>query len=83
MQIIFKPLFLMIFGLTLLMLGLIYDGLFAGIPYQDPSPEVYANWKFHGQIASRILFSGLIVIGLSILVFTGQKFKKLLSRDKT
>jgi len=44
--------------------GFIYDIFFAGIPYQDPTPEMSARFLFHSGIATIIYtigFSGLII----------------------
>lgn len=54
-----RPLFIVIAGLVIFLFGFAYDLIFAGIPYQDPSPEVYANWRFHGKVATTIQITGL------------------------
>lgn len=44
--------------------GLFYDLLFAGIPYLDPTPEMSARYAFHSDIAAAIYtmgFGGLLV----------------------
>ena len=46
-------------GLALLLTGFVYDVLFAGIPYQDPSPEQTAGYEFHAGIASYVYAAGL------------------------
>lgn len=38
--------------------GFIYDVLFAGIPYQDPTPEMSARYSLHANIASVIRWTG-------------------------
>jgi hypothetical protein len=48
------PIGVFITGLLLLMLGFCYDLLFAGIPYQDPTPELTASYEFHSRVAERI-----------------------------
>jgi hypothetical protein len=45
-------------GLFLLLSGFIYDVMFAGIPYQDPTPEVSARYAHHARIASSICWLG-------------------------
>ncbi len=44
---------LFLFGLGLLLLasGFVYDLVFAGIPYQDPTPAMSARYAFHARIA--------------------------------
>jgi hypothetical protein len=46
-------------GLCLLAGGFIYDVMFAGIPYQDPTPEMEANYAHHAAVASSIYWAGL------------------------
>jgi hypothetical protein len=46
-------------GLFLFIGGFIYDVIFAGIPYQDPTPEMLARYNHHSRIASTIQLSGV------------------------
>lgn len=39
-------------GVLLLIFGFAYDLVFAGIPYQDPTPTISARYAFHSRIAS-------------------------------
>jgi hypothetical protein len=48
----------MIAGLLLLAGGFVYDVVYAGIPYQDPTPEMSARYAFHARIASIFYLSG-------------------------
>jgi hypothetical protein len=45
-------------GVLLLIIGVIYDVIFAGIPYQDPTPEMSARYAFHSYIASIFYWIG-------------------------
>ena len=47
--------------------GLVYDVVFAGIPYQDPPPELLADYNFHSTIASLIYKVGGIVFLLGLV----------------
>lgn len=47
-------------GMFLVAAGFVYDLLFAGIPYQDPTPEMQASWEFHRSVASIVQVSGAI-----------------------
>ena len=38
-----------------------YDVMFAGIPYQDPTPEMLARYAHHARIASIIRWFGVAV----------------------
>jgi hypothetical protein len=58
-------------GFLLIVAGFAYDSMFAGIPYQDPTPELVARYAHHAEIAAWIGRSGLALliagIGLAIL----------------
>ena len=45
------PLILIGLGILLLIFGFAYDLVFAGIPYQDPTPTMSARYAFHSRIA--------------------------------
>lgn len=40
--------------------------MFAGIPYQDPTPELQSRWDFHKSVAGILYISGSIVFLLGI-----------------
>ncbi len=48
-------------GFLALTIGFVYDLMFAGIPYQDPSPELQARYRFHSRVAGVLLVTGLIL----------------------
>jgi len=54
----FSPLFLIATGLLVLVIGFIYDVEYAGIPYQDPTPEMSARYNHYAHIASLIRWFG-------------------------
>lgn len=64
-------LYLISIGILLLIGGFIYDVMFAGIPYQDPTPVLQANYDRHSGIASSFMQagSGLFSLGLVSLIF--------------
>ncbi len=65
------PFLLFVFGIILILTGFVYDVLFAGIPYQDPTPAMLANYNLHSQIASIIRWSGVgisIIGGLALII---------------
>ncbi len=55
------PLLLIAAGLTLLVSGFVYDVLYAGIPYQDPTPEISARYALHSNIAYTVRRSGMAI----------------------
>ncbi|MEM7425069.1 MAG: hypothetical protein AAF441_03170 [Pseudomonadota bacterium] len=69
---------LLLFGLGCLLFlgGWIYDVLFAGLPAQDATPQMRADWDFHKTIASYIRFGALGAWGLSVLCFAIMSFSE-------
>jgi hypothetical protein len=57
----FWPLLLIVDGVLLVFGGFIYDVMFAGIPYQDPTPEMSASYAHDAGIASMIRWCGVAV----------------------
>ena len=59
------PFILIAAGLSLLIGGFIYDVMFAGIPYQDPTPEMSARYAYHSRIASTayLIGAGFFLVG--------------------
>lgn len=62
-----KPILIIVTGLGLIFLGFVYDIVFAGIPYQDPTPEMTASYVFHSRIASVIEWAGLVIFPFGCL----------------
>jgi hypothetical protein len=69
---------LILLGAAILIAGFIYDALFAGIPYQDPTPALQARYDFHSHVASLIRWSGLglSLIGLVFLTINRRRGAK-------
>jgi hypothetical protein len=53
------PLLLVATGLAVFVGGFAYDLAYAGIPYQDPTPEMAAAYAYHARVASVIRWAGL------------------------
>lgn len=51
---------LVLAGLGIIVIGFGYDMRFAGLPFQDPEPDVQANWLYHTDMANRIYAGGII-----------------------
>lgn len=67
----FLPLLLIVPGLCVIFVGFVYDVLFAGIPYQDPTLALSARYEFHAGVASLIGWCGLGLVvlgGVGIIV---------------
>lgn len=61
------PLALSIAGVLLIIGGFIYDVIFAGIPYQDPTPAMTASYERHALIASMIRYAGLAALLIGVI----------------
>ena len=48
-------------GVVMIVCGFMYDVFFAGIPYQDPTPEMSARYAFHSNVAGLIIFIGFML----------------------
>jgi len=48
------------------MIGFVYDIIFAGIPYPDPTPEHQSDWQLQKFIASIFYKTGGIIFLLGI-----------------
>jgi hypothetical protein len=63
-------------GVFVIVAGFLYDGKFAGIPYQDPTPAMQARYNFHSNIAGAIELYGAVLFLLSIPVGIVMRIKK-------
>ena len=62
------PYMLLAAGPVLLVAGFVYDVLFAGIPYQDPTPELAASYARHSAIATVIYWCGVLTLLAGLIV---------------
>ncbi|PKO14596.1 MAG: hypothetical protein CVU39_14055 [Chloroflexi bacterium HGW-Chloroflexi-10] len=70
-------LLLIVLGIIIIFGGFVYDVLFAGIPYQDPTPAMLASYNFHSQIASIIRWIGVGICTISgMAIITRWLMKK-------
>lgn len=65
------PVILIVSGLLLGGAGVLYDVVFAGIPYPDPTPEMQASYDRHALIARVMELAGAadFALGLVLLLF--------------
>lgn len=59
----------LLLGLVCIVTGFFYDVIFAGIPYQDPTPEMQQSYDFHAGIALRIETSGLLILATGFILW--------------
>lgn len=78
MKRIIKSAALPLLGIGLILAGFAYDVFFAGIPYQDPTTELQAQWEFHQSVANILYRSGGVVLLCGILAapFIWRRAKK-------
>jgi hypothetical protein len=51
-------------GFGIMMAGLVYDIMYAGIPYQDPTPELAAEYAVSKTVADTLFLVGASVASL-------------------
>ena len=58
-------------GALIVLSSFFYDVIFAGIPYQDPTPELQAKYDFHKSVAEIGIKTGgvLFLIGIFAIPF--------------
>ena len=54
-------------GILLLAAGFAYDVVFAGLPYQDPTPEMTLRYNHQKILAERIMQVGGLVFAVGIV----------------
>jgi hypothetical protein len=64
-------------GLAIILAGFVYDVLFAGIPYPDPTPALTASYNFHALIASIIRWSGLSISAIGAVGMLIQRWMRV------
>ncbi len=65
---------LLVSGACLFVGGFIYDVRFAGIPYQDPTPEMQVQYDHDAGIASKLMQPGLAAVGVGVVGFVARRF---------
>jgi hypothetical protein len=71
------------FGCIILISAVIYDILFAGIPYLDPTPDMRMRWEFHKGIASYLYFIGVFMFIAGILATAFAYIKNKVTKPTT
>ena len=70
-------------GIVIFIAAFIYDVLFAGIPYQDPTPEMQSRWDIHSSIAEYIYISGSVIFLAGVLAFTFEYMRNKHQKRET
>lgn len=67
------PAILALAGLMTVVAGVLYGSIFAGVPYQDPTPEMSATYAWHSGVTSAVRWLGgsAFLIGLVAGSFRG------------
>lgn len=56
---------LIVISVFFIIFGFIYDVMFAGIPFQDPTQKMIEQYNFHKNISNSIVYIGGIVLLIS------------------
>ena len=70
-------------GAILVVSGFAYDLSFAGLPYQDPTPEIQERWVFHKGVAESIIVAGAAVLGIGCIWKALSWIMRLLGRQRS
>jgi uncharacterized membrane protein len=65
-----------IIGVLLLLIGFYYEAGKAGIPYQDPTPELMEKYKNYSDIGHTFYKVGLSIISIGCLLLIIQRVTK-------
>ncbi len=57
-----------ILGVAGYIASFLYEAVFAGIPYQDPTPELQRNYDFHVQVARDLYQFGATLVGAGLVL---------------
>jgi hypothetical protein len=72
----FKARYIVLTGLCLLIGGFVYEAIFNGLPYPDPTPEMSAQWALNETVASIFYRAGLLVIAAGMAWGLYSKLKR-------
>lgn len=64
-------------GVVTVVGGFMYDILFAGIPYQDPPPDLQARYKADQETAASIMTVGFYIIVPGSFLLAASLFFKV------
>lgn len=70
------PFILITLGVIVILAGFTYNILYAGIPYQDPTPALEENYNFHSKISTVICLTGLGIFFIGGATITSQLLRK-------
>ena len=62
-----------IFGFVMMIVALFYGVVFAGIPYQDPTPELQASYAYHSVFSGYTFYFGLSAMILGFVLFLAKR----------
>jgi predicted phage tail protein len=75
-------LFTIILGAILIVLGFIYEGILAGIPYQDPTTELLQKYMHYVNIGQTLYKFGIPLLFAGLLIALIQKIIKPLNKHR-
>ena len=67
-------------GAILVISGFAYDLSFAGLPYQDPTPEIQERWVFHKGVAESTMAVGAAILSIGCIWKAFPSIMRLLGR---
>lgn len=62
-------------GFAVMMAGFVYDILYAGIPYQEPPPDLAADYAVSRTVAETLFVVGALIASLGSLMAIWTAFR--------
>ena len=65
-----KARYAVLLGIMLLVAGFVFEAVFNGMPYQDPTPEMTAQWQSNEMVARYFYLAGLVILvaGVTMII---------------
>ncbi len=61
-----RPLYIVLVGAVVLIAGILYEIVFVGIPYQDPTPDLAAPYAHQSAVAYGVRIAGVLLFSLGV-----------------
>ncbi len=68
--------YLFLLGIVIIIIGFVYDIMFAGIPFQDPSTQLMEKYNQNTFVSDVIIKLGLLILLIGIVFKTPHLKKK-------
>ena len=70
-----KASLLAISGALLATVGFVWGAFFAGVPYQDPTPQQQESFAFHSSVSFILFCSGLALLLVGVMLYAVDRWR--------